>query len=369
MSPEEAAFEYELPRDLIAQEPLHRRVDARLMLVNRSTRQIDHFHVRDLPELLRVGDRLVLNDTRVVPARLVGRRSLTGGRWQGLFLGLAEDGKWHLLQKTRGSIQPGELIHVEDRDGKTSLVIRLVERGRAGQWTAEPVLEAEDDQDAFTLLDRVGRVPLPPYIRGGNMVDADIERYQTVFARHRGAVAAPTAGLHFTEKLLRQISKRGCEFSAVTLHVGLDTFRPISTNSIEEHMMHSESIELTFKAAAEINATRTEGGRVVAVGTTSVRVLETAARGVSGDTLPIAGSRNAYSTCVTPFFGETDLFIRPPYSFRAVDVMLTNFHFPQTTLLVLVSTFAGRELMRQAYEEAIAERYRFFSYGDAMLIV
>lgn len=357
MSPEEAAFEYELPRDLIAQEPLPNRADARLMLIHRLHRKIDHFHIRDLPELLDAGDRIILNDTQVIPARLVGRRALTGGRWQGLYLGQLEGGRWRLIQKARGNIQPGEVIHIDDREGRMALAVRLVGRCSAGQWIAEPICDLNIARDPFAILDRVGRVPLPPYIRNGNMVDADWERYQTVFACQKGSVAAPTAGLHFTKSLLRQMESRGIQITSITLHVGLDTFRPISTKTIEEHAMHSEWIDVSPHAVAQINATSNQRKRIIAIGTTCVRSLETAAR----------------SACqpdrVAPFRGATDLFIHPPYPFRAVDAMLTNFHFPRTTLLVLVSTFAGRELMKQAYAEAIAERYRFYSYGDAMLII
>ncbi len=371
MSPDQATFDFEVPSELVAQDPLSNRVDARLMLVDRQRDAIDHYHIRDLPELIGPTDHLVLNDTRVVPARLVGRRTLTGGRWQGLFLGIESDAHedsatdpehsptghvtWRILQKTRGKLQPGETITLSDLDNRDAIRLTLIARRSDGEWLARPVTEVE----TYTLLGRIGRVPLPPYIRGGNMVDADRSRYQTVFARHPGAVAAPTAGLHFTTELLRELERSGTEFSAVTLHVGLDTFRPIATDDLGAHQMHREWAELSPAAAERINHTRATGGRIVAVGTTSVRVLETAA--ATGD--------DATSTQLRPYRGETDLFIRPPYRFRCVDALLTNFHFPRTTLLVLVCTFAGRELMQRAYQEAIEERYRFFSYGDAMLIV
>ncbi len=386
MTPEETCFSFEVPRELIAQEPSPRRADARLMLVDRRQQSIDHYHVRDLPDLLHADDRLVLNDTRVVPARLVGQRTLTGGRWQGLFLGAEENGRWRILQKTRGRIQPGETVKLHDLDGRACLTLTLTERGEDGEWWARPAAGA----DATQTLDQIGRVPLPPYIRGGNMVDADRERYQTVFARHPGAVAAPTAGLHFTPALLRSIERRSVAFSAVTLHVGADTFRPIATSTLEEHRMHSEWAEISQRTAADIAATRDGGGRIIAVGTTAVRVLETAAlateqepahnganatEGSAFDPDSVAGgdsqvdSTTRGSSPIAAWSGETSLFIRPPYAFRVVDALLTNFHFPRTTLLVLVCTFGGRELIARAYEEAVREQYRFFSYGDAMLIV
>ncbi|TWT76842.1 S-adenosylmethionine:tRNA ribosyltransferase-isomerase [Posidoniimonas polymericola] len=346
-------FEFDLPRDLIAQQPLRNRADARLMVIDRQKQAVSHHHVRDLPELLVPGDRMVLNDTRVVPAQLAGRRAATGGRWQGLYLGSTEEGHWRVVCKTRGRLEPGESVVLDDREGRPSSKLWLLERLEAGQWLAHLQPE-EPTEEALT---RLGRVPLPHYIRGGQMVDEDVTRYQTVFAKRPGAVAAPTAGLHFTKELLKSTASRGVEFSALTLHVGLGTFRPISGGSIEEHQMHSEWCELSAAAAAEINATRESGGRVISVGTTAVRTLETAA-GHSPEGGPLQ-----------PWSGETDLFIRPPYQFRAVDALLTNFHFPSTTLLVLVQTFGGPELIRAAYHEAIAERYRFYSYGDAMLIL
>lgn len=353
MSDNPLLFDYELPRRLIAQEPLRNRADARLMLVDRQRQAIEHWHVRDLPELLRTGDRLVLNNTRVVPAQLSGRRELTGGRWQGLFL-REEEGFWRIVCKTRGRLAPGELVVLEDREGRPAAKLWLLERLEAGEWLAR----LKNDEPTAAALKRFGRVPLPHYIRGGQMIDSDVQDYQTVFARQPGAVAAPTAGLHFTAELLRQIDQKGVGLTAVTLHVGLGTFRPISTDSLDEHQMHSEWGELTPVAAAEINSTRDAGGRIIAVGTTSVRVLESAARAAANE-----------SGAVAPFVGETDLFIRPPLEFRAVDALMTNFHFPRTTLLVLVQTFGGTQLIQRAYREAVQEEYRFYSYGDAMLVV
>ncbi|QDU90098.1 S-adenosylmethionine:tRNA ribosyltransferase-isomerase [Pirellulimonas nuda] len=350
--PDSSLFlDYDLPRELIAQEPLRNRADARLMVLHRETGRIDHRHVRDLPELLRSGDRMVVNDTRVLPAQLVGARKATGGRWQGLYLGSEPSGEWRIVCKTRGRLQPGDAIELEDRDGRPTHRIWMLERQDGGQWIAK----LDPDEPVLDALAKIGRVPIPHYIRGGRAVDADARSYQTVFARRPGAVAAPTAGLHLTEPLMRLLTKHGVSFSAVTLHVGLGTFRPIASAGVEAHVMHSETGELNEKAVAEITATRAAAGRVIAVGTTSVRVLETAALR-SGEE-------------VQPWSGETDLYIRPPHSFAMVDALMTNFHFPRTTLLLMVQALSGSELLRRAYHEAIEQRYRFYSYGDAMLIL
>ncbi len=350
-------IDYKLADELIAQEPLSNRADARLMLIDRRRKTIDHYHVRDLPQLLQPGDRLTLNDTKVIPAQLRGVRTKTGGRWQGLFLKLLKDGSWKIVCKTRGRLKPMETVTLTDRDGKQTVKLWLLEQLDDGQWLARP----ETDIPARELLQQVGRVPLPPYIRGGNMVDADIQNYQTVFARHPGAVAAPTAGLHFTTHLLKAIEQSGIGFSSVTLHVGMGTFRPITVEDASRHPMHSEWAELTDLAARELNENRDQGGRTIAVGTTVARVLETVAAAqptdVKADSL-LQGWR-----------GETNLFLRPPYQFRAIDALFTNFHFPRTTLLLLVQAFGGTQLMREAYEQAVQEEYRFYSYGDAMLIV
>lgn len=351
MTEDPRLFRYDLPKELIAQQPLSNRIDARLMLVDRATRTIEHHHVRDLPDLLRSTDRLVLNDTRVVPAQLVGERTNTKGNWQGLFLGEDADRHWRIVCKTRGKLQSGETISLYDRDARVADKLWLLERIDDGQWLAH----LDSDRPAIQALQQLGRVPLPPYIRSGQMVDSDFRNYQTVFAKHAGAVAAPTAGLHFTEELLRQLKNQGVGLTSLTLHVGMGTFKPISTPSIDDHPMHAEWCEVTQQAADEVTATREAGGRVIAVGTTCVRSLETAAAKSEG---PLA----AWS-------GETDLFIRPPYQFQAVDAMLTNFHFPATTLLLLVEALGGTDLIRQAYYEAIEQKYRFYSYGDAMLIV
>jgi len=342
-------YDYELPRHLIAQAPLPNRADARLLVVDRARNCLDHRHIRDLPEIVLPTDCLVLNDTRVVPARLVGRRTVTGGRWEGLFLTSDASGLWRVLSKTRGKLRPGETITLVDAQGYDAIQLRAGTKEPDGSWIVRP----ESEEETFALLERVGRVPLPPYIRKGEMVEADRANYQTVFARNPGAVAAPTAGLHFTRPLVEHIQKRGVGVYTLTLHVGQGTFRPIETETLSEHRMHSEWARLTAEMVEQILACRRRGGRVIAVGTTSLRVLETAAS--DGQ--------------LKPFVGETDLFIRPPYEFRGADGLLTNFHLPRTTLLVLVRTFGGDELIRRAYEEAIREEYRFYSYGDAMLIV
>jgi len=352
-------FDYELPRHLVAQEPLSQRADARLMLVDRHRQSIEHHHVRDLPYLLEAGDRLVLNDTKVIRAQLAGTRIQTGGRWQGLFIEATPDGHWKILCKTRGRLMPGETVTLRDPEGRSTLKLWLLERLEEGQWLAH----VETDEPTEAVLEKIGRVPLPPYIRGGNMVDEDVASYQTVFAQRAGAIAAPTAGLHFTRELLKSLEAHGVGLSRITLHVGLGTFRPIETDTLDAHRMHSEWGELAASTASELNETRTAGGRVIAVGTTAVRVLETATLTQPNSGEPL-GKRG-----IKPWQGTTDLFIRPPFEFRGIDALMTNFHFPRTTLLVLVQTFGGVDLISEAYRQAVEEEYRFYSYGDAMLIV
>jgi S-adenosylmethionine:tRNA ribosyltransferase-isomerase len=361
MLAEAIPFDYELPRHLVAQEPLRHRADARLMLVDRRQQEISHHHVRDLPNLLRGGDRLVLNDTKVLMAQLVGRRVATGGRWQGLYIETTPEGNWQILCKTRGRLSPGEAVTLIDREGRPGAQLWMLERLEEGRW----LVHVEADEPPPTLLERLGRVPLPPYIRGGNMIDADVTNYQTVFAERLGAIAAPTAGLHFTKELLRSLAGLGIAPSFVTLHVGLGTFRPIETESIAQHRMHSEWGEITPETARVLNASRAAGGRVIAVGTTVTRLLETAVRGNDSSAASALDKRHQLAA----WQGATDLFIRPPFEFRAVDALMTNFHFPRTTLLALVQAFVGRELVAEAYGQAIREEYRFYSYGDAMLIV
>ncbi len=342
-------YDYDLPKDLIAQQPLARRADARLLVVDRQSQTLEHCYVRDLPQLLSPGDALVLNNTRVIPARLVGYRTQTGGRWSGLFLSVDTHGIWQVLGQTRGKLQAGETVTLHDVNGQNEVTLRMLAKLDGGAWAAKP----ESDASAFDLLEVIGRVPLPAYIRDGAMIDSDRETYQTVFATQPGAVAAPTAGLHFTESILDKIRQRTIRTCHVTLHVGIGTFRPIAVQELAQHQMHSEWGSIDASAVAELNVARASGGRIVAVGTTSVRVLETASR---------AGTLESWQ-------GETDLFIRPPYEFRCVDALMTNFHLPKSTLLVLVRTFGGDELIRRAYDAAIRDSYRFYSYGDAMLIL
>ena len=349
------SYAYDLPADLIAQEPLADRAAARLLVVNRADGSLAHRSIRDLPGLLDPGDLVVVNDTKVVPARLVGHRAKTGGKWEGLFLrreaGGSHTGAWVVLAQTRGRPEVGERIVLMGRDGTEGVAIELLGRAEGGAWFASP-LGAEANEPAETVLARVGRVPLPGYIRGGVEHDGDLDRYQTVFAREAGSAAAPTAGLHFTADVFAALEARGIERAAVTLHVGLGTFRPIMAERVADHEMHAEWCSCPEVTAAAIRATRARGGRVVAVGTTAVRTLETAARG--GE--------------IEPWRGFTNLYITPGFRFHAVDCLITNFHMPRTTLLVLVSALASRELILRAYGEAVRERYRFFSYGDAMLI-
>lgn len=344
------AYDYQLPEELIAQQPLARRSDARLLVVRRSTGTLDHHHVRDLPELLEAGDCLALNDTKVIPARLVGYRERTQGKWQGLFLGADPSGAWQIICKTRGTLEAGERIVIVDDQGREVSTLTMLARLDKGRWAVRPSGEGTWHEQ----LERMGRVPLPPYIRGGEMQPGDRQSYQTVFAKTPGAVAAPTAGLHFTDALLNQLTQRGIDRTSITLHVGIGTFRPVETARLADHPMHSEWAQVTAAAAEKLSASRRQGGRIVAIGTTVVRTLESA--------FAAAGGLQAWE-------GETDLFIRPPYEFRAIDALLTNFHLPKSTLLVLVRTLGGDELMKRAYDEAIRERYRFFSYGDAMLIL
>lgn len=349
-------IDYDLPSELIAQQPLEHRPDARLLVLRRKEQSIDHHHVRDLPRILDPGDRLILNDTKVIPAQLRGTRVATGGRWQGLYLGVNAQGDWELVCRTRGHLHPPEQIVLTDRNGKSGLKLWLLERHDEGIWLARP----EDERPALEVLAEAGHVPLPPYIRKGHSVDSDVKDYQTVFARTPGAVAAPTAGLHFTKELLRALEQSGIALSMVTLHVGMGTFRPITVDDVSQHPMHSEWGELGEVAARELNLTRAKRGRNIAVGTTVTRVLEAAAaeQGLV--------SRSEH---LCTWRGETDLFIRPPYDFRIVDGLLTNFHFPRTTLLLLVQAFGGTELVRRGYDAAIKDEYRFYSYGDAMLIL
>jgi S-adenosylmethionine:tRNA ribosyltransferase-isomerase len=338
------AFDFELPADRIAQSPAEPRDRARLMVVRRTTGTWEHRVFAELPVLLKPGDVLVRNVTKVVPARLVGRREATGGKWEGLYLRTRADGSWEMLATTRGRPAAGERVVVGE-----GLMLRLVEKCDGGRWVVRP----EAAGSAPALLEAHGQVPLPPYIRKGREGPGDRSSYQTVYAREPGAVAAPTAGLHFTEAVFDALETRGIGRVDCTLHVGLGTFRPIEAEEIEDHTLHPEWGELSAGAVATLAERRARGGRVVAVGTTSARVLETAALG--GE--------------LRPFVGETALYLRPGHAFRGLDALLTNFHLPRSSLLVLVAALAGLDLVRDAYAEAVREGYRFYSYGDAMLIL
>jgi S-adenosylmethionine:tRNA ribosyltransferase-isomerase len=347
-------LDFALPDELIAQHPVEPRDRSRLMVIDRRRGTWEHRVFADLPELLDPRDVLVRNDTRVVPARLVGHRESTGGRWEGLFLRELADGTWEVMSRTRGRPVIGERVVVGQ-----GLRLALEARGESGCWIVRPlggsdVAEGEPGNGStFALLERHGQTPLPPYIRRGRESEGDRVAYQTVYARRPGSAAAPTAGLHFTDAVLGRLAERGIACVDLTLHVGPGTFRPITAERIEDHVMHAEWAELSAEAVGVLEERRGQGGRTVAVGTTSARTLETAAA----------------SGSLQPFAGETRLFIRPGHVFHGLDALITNFHLPRSSLLVLVAALAGGELIRDAYAEAIRRRYRFFSYGDAMLIL
>ncbi|OME70058.1 tRNA preQ1(34) S-adenosylmethionine ribosyltransferase-isomerase QueA [Paenibacillus odorifer] len=337
------AYDFYLPEELIAQTPLSDRSSSRLLLVNKEDGELAHRHFTDIINYFQPGDTLVLNDTRVIPARLFGAKEDTGAKAEVLLLKNLGDDRWEAL------VKPGKKL-------KTGAVIIFSDELRA-------VIEDEADMGGRTLrfiyqgifqeiLDRLGTMPLPPYIK--ETLD-DRERYQTVYAKHEGSAAAPTAGLHFTKELLDQIEAKGVNIAYITLHVGLGTFRPMSVEKVEEHVMHSEYFVMSQETADTINATKEQGGRIIAVGTTSCRTLETVGRQCEGGPLVECS-------------GWTDIFIYPGYKFSVVSALITNFHLPKSTLVMLVSALAGREHILAAYEEAIEQKYRFFSFGDAMFI-
>ncbi len=336
-------FEYEVPEELVAQYPPKKRGASRMMVLERQTGTIDHRKFPDVMEYINEGDCLVVNDTRVFPARLLGTKDKTGAKVEVFLLRNLENGIWEVMVKPARKVRLGNKIVFSDRFS-CDIIDNTVSGGR--------IIEVHCDGDFFEILEEVGHTPLPPYInRAAEPVDR--ESYQTVYAKNLGAVAAPTAGLHFTDEILKQLESRGVRIVPVTLHVGLGTFKPVQVDDISRHQMHSEYYNLSDEAAAIINETRENKNKVIAVGTTSVRVLETVA-GRNG--LVRSGS------------GWTDKFIYPPYQFRVVDNLLTNLHLPQSTLMMLVSAFAHHEFIKIAYKEAIKESYRFFSYGDCMFI-
>ena len=334
-------FYFDLPEELIAQTPLQQRDSSRLLLLDKETGALEHRHFYELPEFLQAGDCLVLNDSRVLPARLLGSRS-TGGSVELVLLRDLVDGRWECLSRTGKKTRPGTELSFGDGE-LTATVEDVVEGGnRIVQFHYQGIF--------LEVLERLGKMPLPPYIKEELQ---DAERYQTVYSRELGSAAAPTAGLHFTKELLERIEAKGVRVCYVTLHVGLGTFRPVKEEEIEDHAMHSEFCIVPEETAEIVNETKRSGGRVIAVGTTSCRTLESFAN--EDGTLP-AGSR------------WTEIFIYPGYRFKCIDALVTNFHLPESTLIMLVSALAGREHVLNAYETAVKERYRFFSFGDAMFI-
>ncbi|MGQ9500438.1 MAG: tRNA preQ1(34) S-adenosylmethionine ribosyltransferase-isomerase QueA [Anaerolineae bacterium] len=360
-------FDYELPPDRIAQTPIEPRDAARLMVVHRASGRIEHRIFCDLPHYLRPGDVLVLNDSRVIPARLFARKP-SGGQVEVLLLRQLHTLRWEALVGGK-RVRKGSRLLIQQGD------IRL--EAQVVEELDGPRRVVRFDVPIGPLLHRIGHTPLPPYIQRAL---EDPERYQTVYARVEGSVAAPTAGLHFTSDLLTRLHAQGVLLARVTLHIGLDTFKPVTAEYVAEHVLHSEWASVSPETAQLINQARLNGERVVAVGTTAVRTLETAALRAAGITIPlrdasaqpkeIAHSHQVLGwRPITAFEGPTDLFIYPGFRFRAVDALITNFHLPRSSLLMLVSAFGGYELIRHAYQVAIAEGYRFYSFGDAMLIL
>ena len=351
-----ADFHFDLPPELIAQQPPQQRGQSRMLVMDRASGELRDSQFADFPLLLRPGDLLVLNDSRVIPARLYARRTLRRerekptGRIEVMLTEPAGENLWRALVRPGRKVAIGERLVFPAPDGTIALEAEVLERGQFG----DRLLEFAPVDDFFAILDRIGHMPLPPYIHRDD-VDADRERYQTVFAQQRGSVAAPTAGLHFTPQVLEQISTNGVEIARVTLHVGLGTFAPLRVDNVDEVKLHRERYTLSPSAADAINCACTESRRIVAVGTTVVRTLESAALRAAGGALQ-------------PHSGETDIFISPGFKFQIVGALLTNFHLPQSSLLMLVSAFAGRERILTAYRHAIQARYRFFSYGDCMFL-
>jgi S-adenosylmethionine:tRNA ribosyltransferase-isomerase len=352
-------FHYDLPEESIAQTPAERREDARLLVFHRATGEREHARVAGLARFLQPGDVLVLNDTRVIPARLRARREDAGGRVELLLLHAVAPNEWWTMIKPGRRLRPGASVRLLDHRGAASdFTATIVEKNEAGHGR----VHFAGPGDLLDHLGALGEMPLPPYIRpDAARARLDRERYQTVFAREAGSVAAPTAGLHFTGALIEELEAQGVHTCFVTLHVGLGTFAPVKTENVEDHVMHEEHYSVSTTTATEVNQARTEGRRVIAVGTTSLRVLESVAARHEGALVAGAGS--------------TRIFIYPPYKFRMVDGLLTNFHLPGSTLLMLVSAFAspggtgGIDRLLEVYREAIANGYRFFSYGDAMLVL
>lgn len=342
---------YYLPAELIAQQPLSVRSDSKLLVFDRSNNKLEDSTFSRVGDFLRGGDCLVVNNTKVLPARFFGRRR-NGGELEGLFLAEGASGVWEVMLKGARKVKTGETIYLADKSEKDFCSAEVAGKTEQGKCR----LKMGTQGSAETILEKIGFPPLPPYIkRDRNPEQAARDRlsYQTVYAEHTGAVAAPTAGLHFTNQLIERLKLAGIRFAYITLHVGEGTFKPITTKSLEEHKMHEEQFSVDEENAQMINATKEGGGRIIAVGTTSVRALETLANGSKIE----AGG------------GKTELFIKPGYKFEIVDAMVTNFHLPKSTLLALVAAFAGLENILATYKHAVGQRYRFYSYGDAMLIV
>ena len=336
-------FYFDLPQELIAQDPLADRTASRLLVLHRQTGEVEHHTFREITDYLRPGDCLVLNNTKVIPARLMGVKEDTGAAIEVLLLKRRENDVWETLVKPGKKARPGTMLVFGDGCLRAEVLDVVEEGNRLVRFYYDGIFEE--------ALDRLGEMPLPPYITHKLQ---DKNRYQTVYAKHDGSAAAPTAGLHFTQELLAKIEEMGVRIASVTLHVGLGTFRPVKADNILEHHMHSEHYQITREASDIINRTKKEGGRVICVGTTSCRTVESAAD---------------ESGSVQPGCGDTEIFIYPGYQFKVLDCLITNFHLPESTLVMLVSALAGREHVLAAYQKAVEERYRFFSFGDAMLII
>lgn len=336
-------FYYDLPEELIAQDPLLDRSSSRLLKLNKETGKTEHHSFKDVKQFLRAGDTLVLNNTKVIPARLIGHKEDTGAAIEVLLLKRKENDQWETLVKPGKKARPGAKIVFGDGLLKAEVLDIMEEGNRLIQFTYEGIFEE--------VLDQLGEMPLPPYITHKLQ---DKNRYQTVYAKYEGSAAAPTAGLHFTPELLAEIEAMGVNLAYVTLHVGLGTFRPVKEDNVLNHHMHSEFYQVTKESADIINATKKNGGRVICVGTTSCRTIESAA------------DENGL---VQPGSDNTEIFIYPGYQFKVLDGLITNFHLPESTLIMLVSALAGREPVLAAYKEAVEEKYRFFSFGDAMIIL
>jgi len=337
-------YDYILPEELIAQKPAAERSQSRLMVVDTNSGAIEHRHFSDLPEFMTADDIIVVNDTKVFPARLIGNKVESGGEAEIFLLSPRSDSVWNALCRPAKRLRAGTVISF----GEGVLTATILEKGDKGH----AVVELRSELPLDEAIDTVGKIPLPPYIKR-EAGEEDRERYQTVYADERGSVAAPTAGLHFSNEVIKSLRKKGIGIETVTLHVGIGTFRPLNDDEADNDTLHSEFCTVADKTVEAIRACRKRGGRVFAVGTTTARTLETASRNGS----------------IEVFEGWTDIFIKPPYVFKSVDCLVTNFHLPKSSLLMLVGAFAGHKKMLAAYGEAVKERYRFYSYGDAMLIL